>query len=100
MHILFIVVIHNLKTEEGMRINVNLGENKKWPWSKRIIYSLINQVIKEKEEFDFTLEKTSQLIGSTKKTVSETIILLIKEGYFYQYSFDGHRRVLKAKESK
>jgi hypothetical protein len=80
-----------------MRVNVNLSENKKWPWSKRIIYSLIKKVIDEKKEFDFTLEKTSDLIGSNKKTVSLTISELIKEGYFYQYSFDGHRRVLKAR---
>jgi predicted transcriptional regulator len=65
-----------------------------------LLENFIFCMIEQEKEFDLTNEKLANFVGYSKPTVQAALNKLKELGMIYKYSFDGHRRVLKAKEVK
>ena len=71
--------------------------NKELSFAEDGLYNIIKKYC---GEFDLKNQEIASEIGMDKSTVIRFLTKLEKMGFIYRYSFDGHRRVLKAKRVK
>ena len=59
--------------------------------------SVLYHMIKNSDDFDYTNDQISEILGFGTDWVTKNLTKLKNLNLIYEYSFDGRRRVLKAR---